>query len=62
MKGLNKRTKSCLKYKDSPTVTKHAVMLAPIIISCLVAVTLLGVKVATMLNNVQSVLPDGGVS
>ncbi len=57
MKALVKKAKTFLRSEDGPTATEYAVMLALIIIVALAAITLLGNKVRTIFENVESRLP-----
>ena len=59
MKALVKKARTFLRSEDGPTATEYAVMLALIIIVALAAITLLGTKVKTIFENVESGLPSG---
>lgn len=59
MNALVEQITSFLHSEEGPTVTEYAVMLAVIIVSCIVAVTLIGNKVSTMYTNLNTGLPDG---
>ncbi len=60
MKALVKRAKDFLVSEDGPTATEYAVMLALIIVVALGAISVLGTKVSSVFNNVQTSMTNQG--
>ncbi len=60
MKALVKRAKDFLVSEDGPTATEYAVMLALIIVVAIGAISVLGTKVSTVFNNVQTSMTGHG--
>ncbi len=60
MKALVKRAKEFLVSEDGPTATEYAVMLALIIVVALGAISVLGTKVSSVFNNVQTSMTNQG--
>ncbi len=60
MKALVKRAKDFLVSEDGPTATEYAVMLALIIVVSIGAISVLGTKVSSVFNNVQTSMTNQG--
>ena len=60
MKALVKRAKDFLVSEDGPTATEYAVMLALIIVVSIGAISVLGTKVSSVFNNVQTSMTNHG--
>ncbi len=60
MKALVKRAQDFLVSEDGPTATEYAVMLALIIVVSIGAISVLGTKVSSVFNNVQTSMTNQG--
>ncbi len=60
MKALVKRAKDFLVSEEGPTATEYAVMLALIIVVSIGAISVLGTKVSSVFNNVQTSMTNQG--
>jgi len=59
MLELLNKTLLFLNSEDGPTAVEYAIMLALIIIVCLLAIGVVGMRTNQMFNTVGNVLPNG---